>query len=146
MKNNPSKEPNLFDQPEPTPPAVLEPGAAAVLDGEQRARARDLRRRNSRLGSPKSIRTIEERFEEFHAANPHVFDALVATAREAKKKGYSHWSINGAYEVVRYNSKDTESRDRFKLNDHYCSRYSRLIMATVPDLAGFFSVRSIQRI
>ena len=146
MKPNPSTEPNLFDQPEPPAPAPLDPGTAAVLGGEQRARSRDLSRKQSWLGSPASVRTIDERFEEFHAANPQVFTALVATARAAKSKGYDYWSIRGAYEVVRYNSRQTKTDDPFKLNDHYCSRYSRLIMATVPDLAGFFRLREIQRI
>lgn len=79
------EQPDLFDQPDPPP--SLDPGTKAVLGGEQRARARDQRRKQKRLGPPNTKPTIQERFDEFHRNNPHVFDKLVEIALDAKRSG-----------------------------------------------------------
>lgn len=133
-----AKQANLFDQP------ALDPGVAAVLKGEQRARARDLRAKKKRLGPTGLPPTIQERFESFHQENPHVFSELVAIALEAKRSGQyeAGWSISGAYEVARYRSLQTTGKP-FKLSNDFRSRYSRKIMEEIHELEGFFRLREI---
>lgn len=85
--------------------------------------------------------TISERFQHFHSENPHVLTELVRICRRVKANGYDRWSIDAAYQVLRYNRMIRTRGDAFKLNDHYRALYARKIMAECPDLAGFFEIR-----
>lgn len=93
-----------------------------------------------------SARTIQEDFEEFHRANPWVYDTLVALARDMAAQGHSRIGINMLWEVLRwqYMRRTVDKRSNFKLNDHYPSRYVRLIVGTCPDLADMFVVRELR--
>jgi len=93
--------------------------------------------------TPKRKPTIRERFEDFHRANPHIFHELVQVALEAKRAGYEQWSINGAFEVVRWNKqvKGEDPHSEYKLNNSYRALYARKLMTEVPALAGFFQTR-----
>jgi hypothetical protein len=87
---------------------------------------------------------IQERFEEFHKANPRIYDLLVRFALEVKDRGFSRYSIDAIIQRVRWHvTIETKSSD-FKLNDHFTSRYARLIMSRVPELDGFFEVRELK--
>lgn len=46
--------------------------------------------------------TIQEKFEAFHAANPHVFDAIVRAAFEAKNHGVQSYGMKGIFEKLRW--------------------------------------------
>lgn len=88
---------------------------------------------------------IQARFETFHQSNPEVYTQLVRLARELKAKGYSRYSIDALCHVVRWDmALKTDGNDGYKLNDHWTSRYARLIMASEPDLAGFFKVKPLR--
>ena len=84
--------------------------------------------------------TIAERFAQFHATNPQVFQLLVELARQQKRAGRQQWSTKAAFEVVRWMAFATTGRD-YKLNNNYTSHYAREIMRRCPDLVGFFEVR-----
>lgn len=90
--------------------------------------------------------TIQERFEAFHHANPQVYAELVKLARRAKRQGQQRIGIELLFAVVRWRrimaTRDESSS--FKLNDHYTSRYARLIMEQERDLDGFFATREIR--
>lgn len=87
-------------------------------------------------------RTIEERFTEFHKANPHVMRLLVQLAREAKDSGATKLGMRMLWERLRWSLVvETQDESGFKLNDHYPPLYSRLIMANHPELDGLFEVR-----
>ncbi len=88
--------------------------------------------------------TLQERFEQFHAENSHVYHSLVALAKSWKSKGHDHASIAMFYEVLRYEYGLTITPADFKLNNSYRSRYARMIMANEPDLAGFFDLRELK--
>lgn len=91
-------------------------------------------------------KTIQQRFEAFHEANPAVYAELVKLARRAKRTGQQKVGIELLFAVVRWR-RMMATRDEssgFKLNDHYTSRYARLIMAQERDLDGFFSTREIR--
>lgn len=93
---------------------------------------------------PRSV-GIQAAFEEFHAANPHVYDELVALARQARSRGHQKIGIELLFAVCRWERMmRTTSGDGFKLNDHFTSRYARLIMAREDDLAGLFETRELR--
>ena len=85
--------------------------------------------------------TIEQRFEAFHIANPHVFDALQAMALGLRDVGVEKWGIAGLFEVLRWQSAIRTDGDPYKLNNNYRALYARMLMEREPRLAGFFDVR-----
>lgn len=88
---------------------------------------------------------IQERFEEFHHANPHVYQELVQLCREAVGNGKERIGVRMVWEVARWNLiVRTRQNSDFKLNDHYHSRYARLIMEQEPDLQDIFELRTLK--
>ena len=85
----------------------------------------------------------QKRFELFHEKNPQVYEALVTMARKYRAmRPDQHIGMQTLYESLRWNyliSVNTE--DDFKLNNNHCAHYSRLIMASNPDLDGLFAIR-----
>jgi hypothetical protein len=129
---------NLFEQPEPTPTEAI--AHSAVF----RDRARQLQRRRKRLSPPCGEgQTIKERFQQFHAENPHVYKVLVEIVREAKRRGIDKWSIKGAFEVARYERKFSTTDDQFKLRNDFTPHYARLIMEQEPDLDSIFATKEL---
>lgn len=93
-----------------------------------------------------TVRSIDERFIDFHTANPHVYAELVALARDAHNRGYRRIGIELLFSAIRWRRMMRTTADEygFKLNDHFTSRYARLIMAHEPDLDGIFAVRTLR--
>ncbi len=91
-------------------------------------------------------RSIEQRFRTFHEANPSVYTELVDMARQLQARGYSRIGIELIWSAFRWNKMMRTTADEygFKLNDHFRSRYARLIMANEPDLAEFFHTRTLR--
>ena len=88
---------------------------------------------------------IQSRFEAFHRANPHVYRHLVWLARQHLRAGVKRLSIDYLYHVVRWRMfLKTRGRELFKLNDHFTSRYARLIEEREPDLRGLFHNRHLR--
>ena len=85
--------------------------------------------------------TIEERFNRFHAANPHVARVIAQMALDLKRMGIKKIGIARIYEQLRWNHLIHTKEDSFKLNNNYRAHYSRLIMNSMPELEGFFTVR-----
>lgn len=88
--------------------------------------------------------TIQERFEAFHARNPHVFDALKRLALEMRLRGMPRWSIKAAYEVLRWLYALQTQGERYRLSNDFHALYARKLMQDVPELAGFFETRSLR--
>lgn len=90
--------------------------------------------------------SLEDRFNNFHASNPTVYEALVKYAREAKGKGHPRLGIRMLWERARWeltvDVKDPAGA-RPRMNDHYCPLYARKIMAQEKDLAGLFELREM---
>jgi hypothetical protein len=90
-------------------------------------------------------RTIQERFEEFHAAHPEVYTYLLALAREVRHKGYKRYGIGALWERLRWHFQIEEALgEDFKLNNDFRSRYARKLMQEQPELDGFFEIRELQ--
>ncbi len=101
---------------------------------------------------------INERFREFHEANPHVYTGLRELALEAKRRGRGRYSVEQLYCILRWHRSirtrgagtivtqtgtAAPAEVELKLNDHYTSRYARMLMALNPELVGFFQTRRI---
>jgi hypothetical protein len=82
------------------------------------------------------------KFEEYHAANPDIYLELLALAHQLRAKGWKHYSINGLFEVLRWqHAMKVTDPEGFKLNNSYRAFYARLLMRDNPELKGFFEVR-----
>ena len=95
------------------------------------------------------VPSLQESFEEFHAAHPEYYAEFVRLARVAMGRGYTRWSIKAICEIARWESplprRDLGEDDPpFKLPNAYTSRYARLIMAREPDLATFFVTQRLR--
>lgn len=83
----------------------------------------------------------ERRFAVYHAENPAVYAALRRFALEAKRAGRHRLGINALVERVRWYTAVEAVGDSFKINNSFAPHYARLLMATEPELAGFFETR-----
>ena len=85
--------------------------------------------------------TIDERWARFHAENPHIYRALRDIALSVQALGARQWSINAAFERLRWMWMVTSRGDVYKLNNSFRACYARELMAREPSLAGFFETR-----
>lgn len=88
--------------------------------------------------------TIDERCDAFIAANPKVWRYFVTLCLEVKRQGICHWSSKAAFEAMRFMATLQSVGEDFKLPNDYTSRFSRKAMEEVPELKGFFEVRSLR--
>lgn len=89
---------------------------------------------------------LEQAALEFHQRNPHILPALATVCLQQKRTGRKHWSINAAFEVVRYNAAIAVDTRRYRLNNNHRAFYARWLMRDVPELADFFETRDQGRI
>ena len=87
---------------------------------------------------------IDARFLEFHHANPHVYRALVALAAQWQAAGHERCSMDMLFHRLRWDYGIETRGDTFRLNDHFTSRYARLISANLPSLAPLFATRTLR--
>lgn len=91
--------------------------------------------------------TYQEQFDEFNRENPHVAPTLAEMAIRLKRKGHNHYSIDVLYGVLRYRH-DLETvpneGDSWKLNNNHRPYMARYLMATWPELDGFFEIRKLK--
>lgn len=90
--------------------------------------------------------TIQERFEEFHRLNPWVCDALERLAADYVARGRTRIGIRMLWEVLRwhYNRATADPSSEFRANDHYHSRYVRLLIQRHPEWAACFELRRLK--
>lgn len=93
---------------------------------------------------PEGLGPKEAKFWTFHHENPQVYDELTRLARKARSQGRHRLGIRMLWEVTRWNLTIETTSNDFKLNDHYHSRYARLIMKREPDLSGVFELRELK--
>lgn len=87
--------------------------------------------------------TTSERFEAFHALNPHVYDALVSLARRfIAATGKRKLGAQRLVEIARWDMElATKGEEEFEINNTYRAYYARLIMWQEPDLHDVFDLR-----
>lgn len=87
-----------------------------------------------------------EKFEQFHAANPQVYEALEDLAGTLVSKGRSKIGIGFLCEVLRWNyymNTDDPNSD-FKINNNYRPYYARLLIQNNPLWENKFELRTIR--
>lgn len=85
---------------------------------------------------------LDREFMEFHDNHPEVYDTLVSMSLESHRRG-KRVGIGCLWEVMRWHLDVRTGEEPYQLNNNHRSRYARLIMATVPELDGFFSTRPL---
>lgn len=89
--------------------------------------------------------SIQQDFERFHQANPHVYAMLVRLARLYHDRIGTFPGIGMLWEVARWNvALNTRGTAVWKLNNDFRSRYARLIMDQEPDMADAFETRRLR--
>ncbi len=84
----------------------------------------------------------EQRFMEFHEANPHVYEELLRICRFVRGRGVERWGIAACFERLRWLSQfEVQGDDPYRLNNNFRAWYSRLLN-NEPGLEGLFEVRS----
>ena len=89
--------------------------------------------------------SIQDRFNEFHRLNPHVYDAFLDLAMQMKKRGKEKIGIGMLTEVLRWNylMRTEDPNSQFKISNDYRSRYARLLMKQEPKLDGLFQINKL---
>jgi hypothetical protein len=93
-------------------------------------------------------RSLQARFEEFHANNPQVYAELLKLARRARGRGVQRIGIKMLWERLRWELQVETYHpgdDTFRLNNNYHAAYARLLMAENPELRGLFETRESPR-
>ncbi len=87
--------------------------------------------------------SIPERAERYHLAHPWVFDQLKDLAMMLQGRGHQRYGIGGLFEVLRWHrAMQIDTQETFKLCNDYRAWYARHLMQAVPELDGFFNLRS----
>lgn len=81
-----------------------------------------------------------QRFLQYHAANPQVWDLFKRFALEAagKRKRFSAQMI---FERIRWYSQIETSGDVYKVNNNYRPDYARMFLVEYPQYKDLFSLR-----
>lgn len=88
--------------------------------------------------------TIQRAFEKFHAAHPEVYAALVRAAQKLLDQGRRRYGVRKLWEQFRWELPMKHSCREFKLNDHFHSRYVRMLIDEHPKFAGMFELRRLR--
>lgn len=88
------------------------------------------------------LKTPQQKFDEFHTENPHVYDELVKSARLYRQQtGNAKCGMSLLFGRVRWVLALRTTDEAPRLNNNYAPFYSRLLMEQEPDLAGMFDTR-----
>ena len=85
---------------------------------------------------------LNDKFLEYHAAFPQVYNTFKKLTLEAiKKRKHKHFSARGIFQVMRFFRKDGIKDDGFKYNNNYTPYYVRMFEKEHPEHIGFFEKR-----
>lgn len=73
-----------------------------------------------------------------------MYVALERMAQQLHDRGRSRISIELLFAQLRWHSLIATTGDVFKLNDHYTSRYARLLLENHPEWEGLFELRRLK--
>lgn len=88
--------------------------------------------------------TIQQRFEQFHADNPQVLATLERETQRWLDLGHSRVGVGFLWERMRWVLHVEVTGPAPKLNDHFRSRYVRLMVARHPEWADVFELRELR--
>tara|TARA_R110000751_G_scaffold94113_3_gene183651 strand:- start:1434 stop:1754 length:321 start_codon:yes stop_codon:yes gene_type:complete len=82
-------------------------------------------------------------FKKYDSENPQVWQGFRRLALQAKQKGFKHYSANGIFEVMRWQT-GISGNDEFKISNNYRPDYARKMMRLYPQFEGFFRVKELK--
>lgn len=88
--------------------------------------------------------TLDQRFDRWIKANPHVLRVFIRFALEIKSRGRDHIGRQLIVERMRWEWMGKTAEDDFKMNNSYTSRLVRLAIKTCPELDGMFELRELK--
>ena len=87
---------------------------------------------------------IDDRFNEFNANHPHIFDLFCRFALQVKERG-KKIGAKAIAERMRWEIYFERAEwEEYKINNNYISRYARLAVEKYPDLITVFNFRSVK--
>ena len=84
---------------------------------------------------------VAARFKTFHDENPRLAALLRDKALALQAAGVTRYGMRALFEAMRFDHAIQTRGGDFKLNNNYTPHYAKLLMATTPQLAGFFETR-----
>lgn len=92
---------------------------------------------------PKDTRLWND-FLKFHKEHPEVYDYFVRLAHEARARGNKRLGAHLLIQLIRWETHQTGSKEKLKVNNNHFPYYARLFMLNNPDFEGFFELREIK--
>lgn len=93
----------------------------------------------------RKLKTIRERFEAFHTANPEVFELFTKFAKEVRSTGRTRYSADAIIQRVRWHCNfEVHSDGEFRIDDHHTAYFARLLIATDLSFKGFFQTKTLR--
>lgn len=89
-------------------------------------------------------RSIQERFEAYHAEHPEVYELIRLYSAKVREAGFDRFSIDAIFQRIRWYHHIEKRDGDFKLNDHFRSRYARKLMDEDESFADFFEIRALK--
>ncbi len=84
-------------------------------------------------------------FDKYDRDNPQIWEMFVELTKEAKKKGFQHYSANGIFEQIRWHTGIVAEGESYKISNNYRPDYARKMMNTFPEFRGFFRIKQLQQ-
>lgn len=88
--------------------------------------------------------SIDAEFRAFDRSNPEVFRMYRDLAEKIRAQGWTRYSSDAILHRIRWHYHVEQGNRDWKLNDHYTSRYARLLMDVDPSFRGFFETRRLR--
>jgi hypothetical protein len=85
-------------------------------------------------------RSIDARFAQFHAANPHVLAELLRLARQLLDGGATRIGVKSLWERCRESIRASRVEE-YKLDNSLTAPYARLMLELEPRLVGVIEIR-----
>lgn len=91
--------------------------------------------------------SIQERFEIWIQANPHVFELFRQFALQARAAGRKRYSADAIAHRLRWHinvEMQPVEGEEWRINDHFTSRLARRLVQVDPSFDGFFTLRDLK--
>lgn len=86
---------------------------------------------------------LDDQFDAYVRDHPHVYEAMVRLARQAKDAGRTRIGAKALWERMRWDLWIATGKTP-QLDNNMVSRMARLIAQREPDLAGLFTFRELR--
>lgn len=85
--------------------------------------------------------TLKEKFNLYHADNPHVYENFKTYARQVLSNGRIKFGAKAIIERLRWHYAFETRGDVFKLNNNYTAFYVRKLINERPEFNNIFATR-----